>query len=266
MISLNEQQEVFTFINHEMHSKSALLMQAIRHSDITVAELCLTDIQNQGIGVDRLYYLAEGHISVEYDDKELFLYAQGDIIAHTSIEDYEETGLYYSAKSEIKIESISFDDLFDLLGNNSHLISLWFSISSLSQLQLNQMIGVLTKKQERANPGFMRYKPGMTIIEEGDDAEYVYSISEGVAAACHKGVEVGEIQKDEIFGAIAVLTDQKRTASVIAKTSCTVLMVHKDEFSKMVHSHPKLFLNILSSLADKIVSLNNKVSDNQNSR
>ncbi len=100
----------------------------------------------------------------------------------------------------------------------------------------------------------------MEIIKEGDDADYVYSVSDGVAVAIHNGVEVGEIHQDEIFGAIAVLTDQKRTATVVAKTDCTVLMVHKDEFSKMVHSHPKLFLNILSSLAEKITSLNQKVS------
>lgn len=261
MISSNEQQEVFTFINHEIHDKTAKLMDFVRQSDIKVDISRLSDVEDHGIAANRIYYIADGHISAEYDGKELFLYGQGDIIAHTSIEDFEETGIYYSAQSEVTIESISFDDLFNLLEQNTEMVSLWFSITALFQLQFKQIIGVLTKKQERANPGFMRYKAGMTIINEGDEAEYVYSINEGVAVAIHNGVEVGEIKKDEIFGAIAVLTDQKRTASVVAKTSCMVLMVHKDEFSQMVHSHPKLFLNILQSLADKIISLNKRVSE-----
>jgi hypothetical protein len=149
------------------------------------------------------------------------------------------------------VESLPVESIHQLLASEVELIGLWLSISSLHQLQLNQMVGVLTRKEERANPGFGRYKAGMPIITEGEDAEFVYSISEGTAVAVHNGMEVGDIHKDEIFGAIAVLSEQKRTASVIAKTDCIVLMVHKDEFSKMVKSHPRLFLNILTSLGDK---------------
>lgn len=261
MISLSEQLEVFTLANHKMHDKTATLMDAVRQSKIKIDRLNMSDIQSNKISANRFYYISDGQLSVKYDNKELFLYEQGDAIAFTSSIGLEEAGLSYSAQSEVKIESVSFDDLFDLFEKDTRLISLWFSIFSLLQMLLQQIIGVLTKKEERANPGFMRYRAGMTIINEGDEAEYVYSISEGVAVAIHQEVEVGEIKKDEIFGAIAVLTDQKRTASVIAKSDCTVLMVHKNEFSKMVKSHPKLFLNILQSLADKIISLNKRVSE-----
>jgi len=263
MISINEQQEVFTFVNHELHSKSAKFVALLKEKGVEFTRLSTTTIQNEGIWPDRFYYVLDGNISVEYDDKDLFIFEKGDVIVHPSIEDVEETGLYYSVKSEIEVESLSVEDLSKAISNDFELISLWVSISSLNQLQLNQMIGVLTQKEERANPGFGRYKAGMSIINEGDDADYVYSISEGTAVAMHNGVEVGAIHQDEIFGAIAVLTSQKRTASVIAKTDCTVLMVHKDQFSKMVHSHPKLFLNILTSLAEKITSLNEKVSSKQ---
>ena len=260
MISINEQEEVFTFVNHEMHTKSAALMSALVEQGVEFTRLTTADVQNEGIWPDRFYYVVEGNISAEYDGKELYLFEKGDVILHPSIEDVEETGIYYSVKSEVVVDSLPLSDLYQVLASNAEHVSQWLSISSLNQLQLNQMVGVLTEKEERANPGFGRYKAGMAIITEGEDAEYVYSISEGTAVAVHNGIEVGEIKKDEIFGAIAVLTEQKRTASVIAKTDCIVLMVHKEEFSKMVKSHPKLFLNILSSLADKIISLNSKVS------
>ncbi|MBV1908593.1 MAG: cyclic nucleotide-binding domain-containing protein [Kangiellaceae bacterium] len=260
MISINEQEEVFTFVNHEIHTKSATFMQAVKELGGEFTRLTTADVQNEGIWPDRFYYIVEGNISAEYDGKELYLFEKGDIILHSTIEDVEETGLYYSVMSEVVVDSIPVQELYQLLATDAELIGLWVTITSLNQLQLNQMVGVLTEKEERANPGFGRYKAGMAIITEGEDAEYVYSISEGTAVAIHKDIEVGEINKDEIFGAIAVLTDQKRTASVIAKTDCIVLMVHKDEFSKMVKSHPKLFLNILTSLAEKITALNAKFS------
>ncbi len=261
MISINEQEEVFTFVNHEMHTKSAAFMSELNDLGVEFTRLSTADVQNEGIWPDRFYYIIEGNISAEYDGKELYLFEKGDVILHPSIDDVEETGLYYSVKSEVVVDSIPMQKLQQVLASNVELVGQWVSISALNQLQLNQMIGVLTEKEERANPGFGRYKAGMAIITEGEEADFVYSISDGTAVAVHNGIEVGEIKKDEIFGAIAVLTEQKRTASVIAKTDCIVLMVHKDEFSKMVKSHPKLFLNILTSLAEKIISLNAKVTE-----
>lgn len=260
MISLSEQNEVYSYINHEIQEKSSSLLEAIVENGPALKGSEFSQAENSGISTDRIYFVVDGHVSVEYQTKELFLYQAGDVISHPSIDDFEDSGIYYSARTSVTLKSLSSDEFFDWLSSSKENLKLWFSIYSLSQLQLKQIIGVLTQKEEQSNPGFMRYKAGATIINEGDDAEYVYSISEGSAIACHNGVEVGIIKTDEIFGAIAVLTHQKRTATVKAKTDCTVLMVHKDEFSQMIHSHPKLFLNILASLADKIVSLNRKIS------
>jgi len=260
MLSINEQKTVFSSINKELYAKSSEFLERLQSSGGELLELTRMDVQTTGFSPKNVYFIKDGNVIVEYDEKELFIFEGGDIILPYSPEEYEEVCLYYSVKSDVEISCISLDNLFTIMSKQSSLISLWFSINTLNQLQLIQMIGVLTRKEERANPGFGRFKAGMEIIKEGDAADYVYSINEGTAVAIHNGVEVGQINQDEIFGAIAVLTHQKRTASVVAKTNCTVLMVHKDEFSKMVHSHPKLFLNILSSLADKIISLNAKVS------
>jgi CRP/FNR family transcriptional regulator, cyclic AMP receptor protein len=260
MISVNEQQPLFNLVNQKIHQQSSELIERLKASDVKLNRLSTAEVQNEGIWPDRFYYLVDGNICMEYDDKELMIFEPGDIIFHPKLDDIEETGIYYSVKSEVCLEMIELTTLIEVLSGQEDLISSLFSLLSLNQFQANQMIGVLTQKEERANPGFGRYKAGMAIINEGDDADYVYSISEGTAVAVHNGVEVGDIKQDEIFGAIAVLTNQKRTASVLAKTNCTVLMVHKDEFSKMLHSHPKLFLNILKSLSEKIVSLNKKIS------
>jgi len=264
VISINEQDDAYALVNKALHLKSAELLTALKSKGLQFNSRTTVDIQNEGISPEHIYFVKEGNISIEYDDKTLYIFEAGDVISRPMIEGAGEAELYYTVKSEIEIEAIPTKLVCSAMADDPTLISLWFSITAMCQLQLNQMVGVLTKKEERANPGFGRYKAGMEIIKEGDDADFVYSVSEGTAVAIHNGVEVGEIQQDEIFGAIAVLTDQKRTASVVAKTNCTVLMVHKDEFSKMVSSHPKLFLNILSSLAEKIISLNEKVSQVNN--
>ncbi len=217
-------------------------------------------MQGLGFSPDKLYYLKEGNVSVKVAEKEILILEKGDLLNNQSVQNIIGSGLHFGVKPGVSVESISLEQLYTFLNKNSDQINQWFAIMSLIQVQLYQVISALTKKEKRAKPGFNRYKAGMEIIKEGDEADYVYSINDGTAVAVHNGIEVGEIKKDEIFGAIAVLTNQKRTASVLAKTNCTVLMVHKDEFSQLVRTHPNLFLNILSSLAEKITSLNKKVS------
>ncbi len=260
MISVSEQKSHFSEVNKKLRIKSLLLIEQLKEQHVEIQELIKVDIESNGFDSEKIYFVIHGSVSVLYDEKIIFHYEESDIFLPYSNAIQEQSGLEYKAKDDVKFLVISLTHFYQAMADNLSLMSLWVSLNHLNELQLKQIIGVLTKKEKRANPGFARYKAGMEIIKEGDDADYVYSVSEGTAVALHNGVEVGEIGQDEIFGAIAVLTGQKRTASVVAKTKCTILMVHKNEFTEMVQSHPRLFLNILTSLAQKLTSLNEKVS------
>jgi len=261
MISINEQAEVFNTANTKLHELSQSLISSLCEKGLSKEELDTEQIQISGFRHTHLYIIKKGSVSVEYDETDLFLYEENDMLTPHSMEEFGDSELYYTVKSDVVIEAYELEAVIELLASDKALVSQWFAINNLIQLQMSQIVAKLTDKEERANPGFSQFKAGQEIITEGDEADYVYSVTNGKAVAMHNGVEVGEIKQDEIFGAIAVLTDQKRTATVIAKTNCSVLMVHKDEFSKMVYSHPHLFMNIIKSLADKIKSLNDKMSE-----
>ncbi|MGB0496482.1 MAG: Crp/Fnr family transcriptional regulator [Kangiellaceae bacterium] len=262
MISINEQTEVFNTANIKLHALTQSFVSALAEKNVDKQQLDTQAIQTSGFRPNHLYVIQSGSVAVEYDETDLFLYEENDLLIPHSMEEFDELELYYTVKSDVVIDAYDLNAIIDLMTSNKALISSWFAINNLVQLQMNQIVAKLTDKEERANPGFSHFKAGSKIISEGDEADYVYSVTSGKAVAMHNGVEVGEIKQDEIFGAIAVLTEQKRTATVIAKTNCSVLMVHKDEFSKMVHSHPHLFMNIINSLADNIKSLNDKLAEN----
>jgi len=261
MISINEQADVFNTANAKLHDLTQSFISNLRAKGLVSTSLDTEQVQVVGLRHTHLYLIKKGSISVEYDEADLYLFEKNDVLLPHSMEEYGGSELYYTVKSDVNLEAYELEAVIEHLTSDKTLISQWFAINNLMQLQMNQIVAKLTDKEERANPGFSRFKAGSEIITEGDEADYVYSVTEGKAVALHNGVEVGEIKTDEIFGAIAVLTDQKRTATVIAKTNCSVLMVHKDEFSKMVYSHPHLFMNIITSLADNIKSLNDKMAE-----
>lgn len=107
--------------------------------------------------------------------------------------------------------------------------------------------------------GFMNFSQGETIIQQGDAADRVYTLLEGSADAVCDGTKVGEIQANEIFGALAVFTRQPRMASVIATSNCMVLAVRKEEFIELIDHQPQICLGLIEEMAAKINHLNNQL-------
>ena len=109
--------------------------------------------------------------------------------------------------------------------------------------------------------GFIRVQAGETIIHQGDVAEHVYTLLEGHAEAYLDGVKVGDVNTQEIFGALAVFTRQPRMASVVAVTDCSLVAVRKEEFVELVEHQPQICLGVIEEMAEKIRQLNAELSD-----
>lgn len=108
--------------------------------------------------------------------------------------------------------------------------------------------------------GFMHFSAGETIIAQGAEADRVFTLLEGKAEALRDGVKVGEVHADEIFGALAVFTRQRRMASVVAISDCTVLAVPKDEFIDLVELQPQICVGLIEEMASKINELNTQLT------
>lgn len=108
--------------------------------------------------------------------------------------------------------------------------------------------------------GFVHYKTGEMIIQQGDVADRVYTLLDGSADAICDDIKVGDINPNEIFGALAVFTRQPRMASVIARTDCTVLAVRKEEFITLIEHQPHICRGLIEEMAAKIHQLNSQLS------
>jgi CRP-like cAMP-binding protein len=91
-------------------------------------------------------------------------------------------------------------------------------------------------------------------------------MNSGVAEVLVDGVTVGRIGDGEIFGAMAALTHAKRSATVRAKTSCSVVKVAKAEFTEMIKHNPATIHSLLVDMANSIVNLNEQLVGMRNTR
>ena len=73
------------------------------------------------------------------------------------------------------------------------------------------------------------------------------------------GYGVGRIGEGEIFGAMAALTHADRSATVRAKTHCSVVKVPKEQFTELIRSNPATIHSLLVDMANSIVNLNEQL-------
>ena len=110
-----------------------------------------------------------------------------------------------------------------------------------------------------ASPGYEEFEPGEIIIQQGERADYVFNMSCGVAEVLVDDVTVGRIGEGEIFGAMAALTHADRSATVRAKTPCSVVKVPKEQFTELIKSNPATIHSLLVDMANSIVNLNEQL-------
>ena len=61
------------------------------------------------------------------------------------------------------------------------------------------------------------------------------------------------------FGAMAALTHADRSATVKAKTACSVVKVPKEQFTDLIKSNPATIHSLLIDMANSIVNLNEQL-------
>jgi CRP-like cAMP-binding protein len=108
-------------------------------------------------------------------------------------------------------------------------------------------------------PRHKRFERGETIILEGDEGDEVFVLTKGGAQVLLQGAQVGEIHEDEVFGALAALTDSVRTATVVADQPSECMIFTRDEFRDLLRTNPNLLSKLFCDFGRAIHDLNDTV-------
>lgn len=125
---------------------------------------------------------------------------------------------------------------------------------------LAHAVAELKPREFRSTNGFKRVESGEVLIQQGDVADHVFVIIDGHAEAFVDGHKVGDVPKDEIFGAMAVFTGELRNATVIAREPSTVMLIPGDQFLSMTRNNPKIAHSLIESMARRIGQLNQQIT------
>lgn len=219
-----------------------------------------TDALASGLNPNHIYRIDSGALTAIYDNRRLYLLEEGELILPDA--GLQAAGnkapLNYAAENA---ELTGFDTLpfMQAVLGERETARLWTKLLLSQQAMLLRALAARTERDTQARPGFQHFAPGDIIMRQGDRADYVFSLLEGEAEVLSENIAVGRIGEGEIIGAMAVLTGQPRSATVRAKTRCTVVKVPHNQFTTLIHDHPAMIHALLTDMARHIVQLNRQV-------
>lgn len=93
------------------------------------------------------------------------------------------------------------------------------------------------------------YGPGQTVFEQGDTEDELYFILRGTMDVIVNGVRVAELQTGQHFGELALLYDQPRAATIIAKSFCMCCLLTRASFNQVLDKEPLVKLCVIRAIA-----------------
>lgn len=198
-----------------------------------------------------VWRITAGEAHYRVGGKQVTRHGTGDLLGLESLLPAQQG--HYGCEQTVTLEPYRRDQITG--ANPEQLVHYLMCLNAFHRAALAQEI----RAEFQPSAGFMHFNAGETLIHQGAEADRVYTLLEGEAEAVRDGVKVGEIHADEIFGALAVFTRQRRMASVVAVSDCTVLAVRREEFADLVEIQPHICLGLVEELAAKIHQLNGQL-------
>lgn len=104
------------------------------------------------------------------------------------------------------------------------------------------------------------HAPNDYILTEGDEAKAIYWLVRGAVSVTSRDGEsiYAELQPGAFFGEIGLLMDRPRTATIIARTRCMLVVLTKDDFRKILPRFPMVEQAIREEAQERLMILEKK--------
>lgn len=103
-------------------------------------------------------------------------------------------------------------------------------------------------------------EPGRLIVDQGRTGHEFFLIIDGKAAVKRNNRKVAELSPGQYFGELALLDRGPRSASVVAESPMTLLVLGQREFNGVLDGVPGMASKILSTMAQRLREADSKAA------
>lgn len=95
-------------------------------------------------------------------------------------------------------------------------------------------------------------KEGRHLVDQGEFAYEFFVIEQGTAEVTQDGRHLGDLGPGDFFGEIALLEKERRTASVVATSDMTLIVMTGRDFREMAREMPEVAEKIRSAIRQRL--------------
>ena len=111
--------------------------------------------------------------------------------------------------------------------------------ATLTPVDLAKLAGVLEDRWIDA---------GTVVFESGGTGDSLYILRDGTAERRVEGASIGFIHPLAVFGELALLTDEPRSASIVAVTPIRVWVLPRTRFDALLRGEPELMFHLSAAI------------------
>ncbi|MEQ8661968.1 MAG: cyclic nucleotide-binding domain-containing protein [Gammaproteobacteria bacterium] len=93
---------------------------------------------------------------------------------------------------------------------------------------------------------------GEVIFREGERGDAMYVVVEGSVTLSVRGIEIGHLEPGELFGEMALIDAEPRSATATARGACRIARVDERRFTFLVQQTPFFALHVMRVLAARL--------------
>lgn len=252
--------EEFRTLNQQFRGLVQALLDEIELIPVRV-EVAPTPTGNfRGFDPAKFYLVESGTVSARYADRTVYLLEEGDILLPDIAGSRDiDAAVFYGSEAGASLSGYTALEFMQQVFARPGTTKLWTRLLVTYSGMMLRLTAMHTKADIVTTPGFAVYEPGEVIITQGERAQYVFNLTAGLADVLVDDVPVGIISPGEIFGAMAALTHADRSATVRARSRCSVVKVPTSQFTDLIKSNPATIHALLTDMANSIVSLNEQL-------
>ena len=105
----------------------------------------------------------------------------------------------------------------------------------------------------------VEFSAGSVIITEGEVGNQMYVVMEGEAIISLKGKELARAVQGELIGEMALISSDIRSATVTARTDCTLARIDQKSFESMLRYVPDFSIYVINLLANRLQTAYEKI-------
>ncbi len=96
------------------------------------------------------------------------------------------------------------------------------------------------------------FSAGQTVFEAGVSGVEMFIVLEGEVDILDGSILLETAEKGSIVGELALIDDEVRSASAVARTDCRLVAVDRKRFLYMVQETPLFAISVMKVLADRL--------------